>query len=414
MNDSHPVVGAAVPAPGMSPPRRLRIAEVMECTIGGTRRHIRELCRGIAERGHAVTLFASAERDATFRDDLAALTAGGVAVVELPMLRQIAPRRDLEHFGALRRAFAAGRFDVVHTHSSKAGALGRTAARVAARGAALVHTPHTFAFNFSEQFSPRKRRMFLAIERRLGRVTDRMIHVSASERREGAELRVIDPRRQVVIPNGIDPAPHRAARLAGGAAVRDELGIGGAPLIGAVGLLNEAKGHLDLIAALALVRRDVPDAVCVIAGEGALRRALEAKAHELGLASAVRLVGHRRDVPAILAALDVFAMPSLWEGMPYALLEAMATSLPAVVSDVNGCRDVVETGRTGLLVPPRDPAALAAALVALLRDPERRVAMGRAAAACVDAEYTLDVMIDRHVKLFEDVAAQRAAARQRS
>jgi glycosyltransferase involved in cell wall biosynthesis len=381
----------------------LRVAEVMECTIGGTRRHIGELTTGLAAAGVEVTLFASAERDASFRDDLARIASCNVRVVEVPMVRAIAPGLDLRHLKRLADAFRHGRFDVIHTHSSKAGALGRSAARLTARAAKLVHTPHTFAFNFAEQFSARKRALFLAIERRLGRVTDRLVHVSESERREGLELEIVPPERAVVIPNGIDPAAYRGRDRA---RVRRELGIADdVPLIGAVGLLNEAKGHSFLVAAMRELAARGSRAQCVIVGEGALRSSLERQIEESGLGDRVRLLGYRTDVPDVLAALDAFAMPSLWEGMPYGVLEALASSLPVVASDVNGCRDLVRDGVTGILAPPRDSAALARGLERVLAD--RALARSLAAAGCerVATEYSLATMIDRYVALFRALVA---------
>ncbi len=387
----------------MTGERPIRVAEVMECTIGGTRRHIGELTTGLARRGFDVTLFASAERDKTFQDDLERIAAAGVKVTTLPMRREISPLRDAWHQLRLIAAFLRGGFDVVHTHSSKAGALGRVAARIAARRAAIVHTPHTFAFNFAEQFSARKRKMFLGVERFLGRVTDRMIHVSRSERLEGIGLGIIAEERAIVVENGVDPRPYEEAALHR-AVVRKELSIAeDALLVGAVGLLNEAKGHDYLVAAMERVRAVLPHAQCVIVGEGALRPSLEDKIARMSPPGGVRLLGYRRDVPRVLAALDVFAMPSLWEGMPYGVLEAMASGLPVIASDVNGCRDLVADEVTGLLIPARDSMALANGLLRLLRDEPLRARLGAAGRKLVATRYSLETMIDHYAELFRSL-----------
>lgn len=387
----------------------LRIAEVMECTIGGTRRHIAELSTGLARLGHQVTLLASAVRDPTFREDLARIAAAGVEVIEVPMRREVAPLADAGHFLRLLGHFARRRYDVIHTHSSKAGALGRMAARIAAPRARRVHTPHTFAFNFTAQFSERKRALFLAVERQLGRTTDRIVHVSASERDEGQALGIVPAARAVVIENGIDAAPYARAR---GDAVRAELGAAaGAPLVGSVGLLNEAKGHLDLVDAAAIVRRTRPDARFLVAGEGALRGAIEARIRERGLEGAFTLLGQRRDVPEVIAALDVFAMPSLWEGLPYVVLEAMAAGKPVVASDVNGNRDLVADGETGLLVPPQQPDALAAAILRLLADPPLAAALAARGREQVLARFSIDSMLARYGALFAELCPTPAKER---
>ena len=378
-----------------------RICQVMECTIGGTRRHIGDLSAGLVRRGFEVTLVASAVRDPTFRDDLRRLADAGVEVVELPMVREIRPLPDARHQWALTRLFARERFDLIHTHSSKAGALGRVAARLARVTARLVHTPHTFAFNFTDQFSARRTRFFLQVERTLGARTDRLVHVSESERREAAEFEIVPPARAVVIPNGIDPAAFAAAD---GGGVRAELGLApDAPLVGTVGLLNAAKGHADLIDAAVAVRRDVPGCVFVVAGEGELRGDLEARVRDRGLGDAFRLLGYRTDVPEVVAALDLFVLPSLWEGLPYVVIEAMAAGKAVVATDVNGSRDLVVDGETGALVPTGSPDRLAAAIVRLMRDADARRAYGEAGRARARESFSVDAMLDGYVRMYGEL-----------
>lgn len=385
----------------------LEICHVMECTIGGTRRHIRDLTEGLVRRGHRVTLAASAARDPGFLEDLAALDRAGVRVVLVPMVREISPRRDLTHLVRLAAVLAGGRFDVIHTHSSKAGALGRTAALLAAPDAARVHTPHTFAFRFDAAFPAWKRRVFLQVERRLGASTDRMVHVSASERDTAVELGIVEESRAVVIENGIDPEPFASIEREESESARRHLGVRPhESLIGTVGLLNSAKGHLDLVEAAALLRRRREDVRFVVVGEGELRGEIERRIEERGLSGSFVLTGYRTDVPRLLAAMDVFCLPSLWEGMPYAVLEAMAAGLPCVVTDVDGSRDLVEPGRTGWIVPRRDPEALAAALERVLCDPEAARRMGEEARRRVQSRHTLDRMVDRHAALYEEAVAR--------
>ncbi len=385
---------------------RVRVCQVMECTIGGTRRHIGELCSGLAASDVGVTLVASAVRDPTFRDDLDRLRAAGVEVIELPMVREIRPAVDAAQQWFLARLFRRRRFDVIHTHSSKAGGLGRVGALLARTKTPVVHTPHTFAFTFTDQFGPRKRGLFLRIERFLGRRTARLVHVSLSERRDVAPFRIVPPERAVVIPNGID-----AARYADvdGNLVRRELGLaGGAFLVGTVGLLNEAKGHVHLIDAARRVRERFPGVVIVIAGDGGLRGALERRIREAGLDGTVRLLGYRTDVDRILAALDLFVLPSLWEGLPYVVLEAMASGRPVIASDVNGARDLVADGVTGRLVRPAHPDALADAILQLLEDPASRERFARAGRERVRSDYSLERMIEQYVDLYRSIAPRAA------
>ncbi|MBL8767491.1 MAG: glycosyltransferase family 4 protein [Planctomycetes bacterium] len=385
----------------------LRVAQVMECTIGGTRRHIRELSTGLAGRGVDVTLFASAERDPTFRDDLRAIAATGVRVVELPMVRAITPRLDVSQMLALRSAFRGGRFDVVHTHSSKAGALGRTAALLVSPRPRIVHTPHTFAFNFTAQFSAKKRRLFLSIERGLGRRTDRLVHVSASEREEGLALGIVPQERAVVIENGIDTSAYAngdRARVRAGWGVSDDTFV-----LGTVGLLNEAKGHADLIDAAARLAPRHPKLRVMIVGEGDLRGPLEQRIERHGLRGVVSLLGYRRDVPDVMSGFDAFCLPSLWEGLPYVVLEAQAAGLATIVTDVNGSRDIVRADVTGLVVPKSDPAALAAAIERLVLDRALRERLASAGRDRVRSHYALARMIDEHVALYTGLVGRSSA-----
>jgi glycosyltransferase involved in cell wall biosynthesis len=384
----------------------VRVLQIMECTIGGTRRHLRDLVHGLRARGIDVEVACAVRRDPRMREDLAAFAAAGATVHEIPLVRAITPPRDAWHALRLAALLCDRRFDVVHTHSSKAGALGRAAAFLCS-GAVRVHTPHTYAFSFEggkgqggESAGPPG--LVLGVERLLGRVTDRLIHVSESERREGQALGVVAEARARVIPNGIDPAGY--ARPRGGEALRAALGIPArAPLVGTIGLLNDAKGHDLLVAAAALLP---PDVHVLIVGHGEREGALREQAGRLGLSGRVHLPGWRDDLPAVHAALTVFALPSRWEGLPYALLEALAAGLPCVATDVNGSRDILQCEPPcGLLVPREDPAALAAALGRLLADGALRAALAAAGPARVASEFTVERMLDRTLALYREALA---------
>ncbi len=379
----------------------------MECTIGGTRRHLRDLAFGLARRGIGVDVACAALREPRMRADMDAMRAAGIGVTDLPMVRPIRPFTDLRHAWSLGALLRRGRYDVLHTHSSKAGALGRAAGLVCSR-AARVHTPHTFAFAFEggagqggESAGPRG--LILSTERALGRSTQRMIHVSEAEREEGRQLRIVPPERARVVPNGIDPAPFAEPR--GGAALRAELGIpAAAPLVGSVGLLNDAKGYDVLVACLARLDADVH---LLVLGHGERESALLAQAERLGVGERLHLAGWRDDVSAAHDAMDVFALSSRWEGMAYSLMEAMAAGLPCVSTDVNGSPELLvprDGEPCGVIVPRDDPPALAAALGALLADRGRAAVLGRRAAARIEAGFTLEHMIERTLAVYREVA----------
>ncbi len=192
----------------------------------------------------------------------------------------------------------------------------------------------------------------------------------------------------VVIPNGIDlkrvPVASMSSNL----------------VVGALGRLESRKGHSDLLAAAPLVLDRIPGARFLLVGDGPERAALARQAHNLGIADRVDLRGLVAQGADVLSEMSVFALPSHVEGMSNALLEAMAAGLPVVATDVGGNEEVIVAGETGLLVPPRDPDALAEALVLLLKDPERARAMGAAGRARVEQSFTVEQMVARLQTLY--------------
>jgi glycosyltransferase involved in cell wall biosynthesis len=209
------------------------------------------------------------------------------------------------------------------------------------------------------------------------------------------ELRV--PRRVQVIHNGIDGERFVAAERDG---VRRELGLGDAFVVGTAAVLTRQKGLFHLLEAARLVKAADPGIRFVVAGDGPLRAELEARARTLGVDDVVRFVGYRRDVPELLAALDLHVMPSLWEGLPLALLEALASGKPIVATRVGGNPEVVEDGVNGLVVPPADPAAIARAVLALRRDPAARARMQAANLERFARRFSVGAMTAAHLRAY--------------
>jgi glycosyltransferase involved in cell wall biosynthesis len=306
--------------------------------------------------------------------------ASGLEVIVEPALRApIAPRSDLLALGRLEALFRARDFGVVHTHCAKAGAVGRLAARRAGVPR-IVHTYHGFPFH---QFqSPARRAAYVAVERRLGRITDIALCVGVGVAAEAVRREIIAPDRVRTIgvtvdgPDRLNAATHAGlpqARLR----ARQALGLppGGA-VVGAVGRLTYQKAPEDFLAALQRLGRPEVIGVWIGGGELAGRMARRASAR-----SPVPIVwaGERTDVLELLPAFDVFALPSRYEGLPTAIVEAMISGVPVVATAVNAVPDLVVPGETGLLVPPRRPGLLAEAIRYLLDSPA--VAARLAAAA---------------------------------
>jgi glycosyltransferase involved in cell wall biosynthesis len=294
--------------------------------------------------------------------------------------------------GRLRALLRRERIRLVHVHSPVAAAGARL---VAGRGVRVVYTEHnvwsryhraTWAANLAT--FPRNDHVFA--------VSDM---VRASVRYPGP-LRLLPMPPVETLHHGLDPATAGGFQADG---VRAELGIPqDAPVVGSVANFKAAKDHATLLRAAALLRQAVPELRLLLVGQGPLEAETRRLAAELGLQGAVVFAGFRTDARRLAAAFDVFALSSTYEGLPIALIEAMALGRPAVVTRVGGTPEVVSDGAQGLLVPPRDPAALAAALLRLLGDPGLRASMG-AAARSRALEFDIRKAVRRMEQVYADL-----------
>ncbi|HWP35156.1 MAG TPA: glycosyltransferase [Thermodesulfobacteriota bacterium] len=306
----------------------------------------------------------------------------------------------------LIRLFRRLRPDVVHTHRYKENVLGTLAAAAAGRPA-MVRTVHGLVERY-RGWARGKMAAYWWLDRLCMRAARQ--RVVAVSRAMEAELRRCLPGVAVChIPNGIDPAPYAAD---GAPVPRPPLpDAAGEPVLGTAGRLVPVKGiELFLHAVHDLSRQGVAVRGLVV-GDGPLRPRLEGLARELGLGERVVFAGHVPDVRPYLAQMDLFVLPSFAEGLPMALLEAMAAGLPVVATDVGGVREVLEPADAGLLVPPGSAGALAAACLALVRDPARRAALGRAAARRVAEAFSIAVTGPRYLALYREAAARAEGGR---
>jgi len=245
------------------------------------------------------------------------------------------------------------------------------------------------------------RRGFLP-DRLVARFVDRVIAVSEAARAFLIHGKGYPAARITVVPNGRDLSVFQPGRAR--EAARKELGLDRAvPLVGVVGRLETQKGHAYLLDAWPAVTRELPDARLLLVGDGALRGALEAQARAREVADSVIFAGFRADVPRLLDALDVLCLPSLYEGMPLTAIEAAAMARPVVATAVDGTPEVVREGRTGLLVPPADPPALARALLALLRDPDGARRMGQAGRDWALLRFDLDRQVAATARVYRSL-----------
>ncbi|MBK9711157.1 MAG: glycosyltransferase [Kouleothrix sp.] len=380
----------------------MRVLHVVEATIAGVRTHVQILVTGLDRRRFQPVVACPPHRERSFGDQqfVSYLAGADIPVVPIAMRRSISPAADIAALRRLVGLLRRERFDIIHLHSSKAGFLGRLAARIAG-DAPTVYSPHGFAF--LGRHGRGQRMLYLTLERLAGRLGDRLVAVSPGERAIAIRERIASPERVVCIENGIPPAMLPAAydRLAQRAALGQP---GDAPLIGTVARLTAQKNPRLFLDAAALLLRDLPGARFVWCGGGDLAEAARRYAAELGVAEACRFLGHRDDTPQIIAALDMFWLTSDYEGLPLAPLEAMSLGVPVVATDVVGTRDLLR-GVAGLLVPPGDAGALASAARGLARSDERRARLGQAGRTSYLEHGTANRMIDAVERLYEDLAA---------
>lgn len=329
-------------------------------------------------------------------------------VTVLPALgRAVRGTADIAVFSQLLRLMRRVRPHVVHTHTAKAGTLGRLAARLVGVPI-VVHTYHGHVFR--GYFPPGRTRVFLAIERFLGRRTDCLLAVSETVRQELLALGVGSPERFRVMPLGLDLDRYLRAEATRGS-LRAELGIRpDTPVVAIVARLVPIKAHEVFLRAARLVCAALPSSQFLVVGDGERREALERLTAELGLGANVRFLGWRRDLERVYADTWVVALTSRNEGSPVSLIEAMAAERPVVATRVGGVPDLVEDGVTGCLVPPDDPKALAEALVTLLQNPERRQVLGKAARERVIPAFVAGRLVADMDALYQDLLRAKGIA----
>ncbi len=356
------------------PIKVLRI--IARLNVGGPAIHVAQLTARLGPPAYDSTLVCGSigpdEGDMTYYAE-----ALGVRPVLLPALgRELHPLRDLATLWHLYRLIRQYRPDIVHTHTAKAGFVGRVAAWLAGVPV-IVHTFHGHVLH--GYFSPAKTRLFLLLERLTGRMATAIITLTDSLRDELAETYRVAPREKFrVLGLGLDLAPFAGTPRKTGA-FRAAWGIPAeAPLIGIVGRLVPIKNHALFIEAAARIRAALPGARFVIVGDGETRAAVQAQVAALGLAEAFIFAGWQRDLAPVYSDLDALVISSDNEGTPVAVIEALAGGCPVVSTAVGGVPALLEEGAFGALVPAGDAPALAAALVATLQHPPD-VAPARAA-----------------------------------
>lgn len=375
---------------------------IARLNVGGPAQHVILLGNRVAARYRTVLVTGSV--GAGEGDMIPAARARGVWLHHLPALRpELSLWHDLKAFVQLLVFLLRARPAIVHTHTAKAGTLGRVAA-VLAGVPVRVHTFHGHVFD--GYFSARKTRVFLAIERVLSRFTTRIIAISPSQKADLVERYHIAPADRItVLPIGLELERFRNVRASAlRAEFRNEIGVSAdAPVVTMVGRLVPIKNHGLFLNMVARLRAVQPRATFLIVGDGAERASLVALSHTLGVADRVQFLGWRSDLERVYAGSDLTVLCSTNEGTPVCLIEALAAGCPVVATDVGGVRDVLQHGDFGRLVPANDADALAAAVAEALADSAGSTAQAARGASAMQERYSATRLIADVEKLYDDL-----------
>lgn len=386
----------------------MRIARILtRLNLGGPARQVQASDPILRERGHEIRLFVG-QSEPGEGDLFEEFERAGHDVIRVPHLgRGVSPIRDLRAKRFLTRALREYDPDVVHTHASKAGALGRRAAHKLRAG--LVHTFHGHVLEgyFGDAISS----MLVTQEKRMCSLTDRVVAVSHATAEDLLRLEVTNEERLVVIPPGVNLGPFLAIERGGERAdgLRAELGLGSDDvLVGMLGRLAEVKRTTWAVDVFELLANRHPSMHLAFVGDGSERASLEARISELEpkLAARVHLVGARTDLQDVMRAFDILLSTSRMEGMPVAMIEAAAAGIPTVATSVGGVPELVANERTGYLGESQDE--LAFGLDRLLADREERLAAGHRARLRVEQKHSAVRLADNLASVYEVVCEERS------
>ena len=382
---------------------------IARLNVGGPALHVAYLTAGLAERGYDTTLVAGTiargEESMAFVAD-----AHNVHVETLSELhREISPIRDLRAILRLARLIRRERPTILHTHTAKAGAVGRIAALLAgdARPPIVVHTFHGHVLR--GYFGRTMTFGFRTLERWLARATTSLVAVSPEVRDDLVALRVAPASKFTVVRLGIDLAHRIASDDDQRRETRRQMGLRDDEfVVGWVGRMTAVKNTDRVVRALQTLVDLGVDARLLLVGDGPDRDHLERYAHELGVMKRCLFLGYQEDVARFYDAIDALVLPSVNEGTPVSVIEALAAERPAVATRVGGTPDVIRDGIDGFLVDPADNGELAARLAELAHDAPRRAAMGAAGRARVLERYAVGRLIDDIDRLYRELLATRA------
>lgn len=368
--------------------RKIKVLEMIDQPfLGGGQVHLLSLARFLDKSRFDVSV---CSRDGGPLVD--EVIKSGLKHFPIPFQKKINPRV----VGDIVRLQEENHFDILHTHGGVAGLFGRWAARKC-HVPIIIHTLH--GIHYLHYRNPLLRYIFVLLERYFSNWTDAIVFVSQADRLKGQKKKLAPEEKIIVIENGIDFSSYSLKNEK--QSIGHELGIHSAhPVVGTVARLHRQKGLTYLIKAAKKISRHYPEVKVLIVGEGPERKKLERLIKKMGLRKTVLLLGERSDAARILTYYDIFVLPSLWEGLPYALIEAGAYGKAVVASAIEGIKEIIEDGETGVLAEPKNSAALAESILRLQEDEGFRGRVGKNLRNAVLSRFTLSRMVGQIQELY--------------
>jgi len=315
------------------------------------------------------------------------------------LVRQVNPIKDIVALFKLRKLLKSIKSDLVHTHSSKAGILGRIAAYLAGVPV-IIHTFHGFGFNDFQKWFVKF--VYVLAERITAKISDKLIVVSNENISYGLANRIGRKEQYMVIRSGIKTGKYRQKFDA--VKIKKELGLKETDkIITTIGPFKPQKNTVDFIDMAAQVSGKFPDVKFLVIGDGSLRPQIESKIAAFNLQNKVMLLGWRNDIPELLSITDIFILTSLWEGLPRAIVESMVSGKPVIAYAVDGSKEIVKDNVTGFLIPPKNMEVLCEKTMLLLSDDNLRLKFGMEAQKTVSTEFDIDHMVKQQESLYKEL-----------
>lgn len=378
---------------------------ITKLELGGAQKHLLSIIANLDKSRFNIFLF-TAKEGMLLSDALG--IAGLRTKTSLFLERKINLFKDFAALFELYSFIRKNNIDIVHTHSSKAGIVGRLAARLA-KVKIIIHTVHGWSFNDHQNFITRYG--YILLERVTACFSSKLIIVSGFDKEKGLRNRIGNNNQYSLVYYGIQ-LENFGVSGCNKNNIREELGLRSNDLtVGMISCLKPQKAPRDFIKLASLINKDISGVKFILIGDGILRSSVQDLINGYKLKNQVFLLGWRRDIPEIMSAIDIFVLTSLWEGLPICVLEAMASAKPVVATDTGGIREIISENNTGFMVNPGDINSMAEKLKLLLTSSKLRDEIGRKARDSLGSNFSLKVMVEKTQDLYGNLISNRNEGR---